>query len=208
MTIKVAQGEREIFSANKMLGVFNLEGIAPAPRGVPQIEVTFDIDANGIMHVHAKDKGTGKEASIRIEAGSGLSEEEIERMKKDAEAHAEEDKQKKEQIETRNRADALVYSTEKALKEHGDKVDEATRKSIEDGVADLKKALEGDDIEAIKKAEEELAQRSQKLGEEVYKQMQADASAGEAAGGAAEGSASDAAQDAEVVDAEVVDDKK
>jgi len=212
VTIKVAQGERDIFNANKMLGVFNLEGIAPAQRGMPQIEVSFDIDANGIMHVHAKDKGTGKEASIRIESGSGLSDAEIEQMKKDAEAHAEEDKQIKEGIETKNRADTLVYSTEKALKEHGDKVDEETRKSIEDALAVLKKALEGSDTEAIKKAEEDLATKSQKLGEEVYKQMQAENSAGEAAGasgdaGASQG-ANNEAQDADVVDAEVVDDKK
>jgi len=212
VTIKVAQGERDIFNANKMLGVFNLEGIAPAARGMPQIEVSFDIDANGIMHVHAKDKGTGKEASIRIESGSGLSEAEIEQMKKDAEAHAEEDKQIKEGIETKNRADALVYSTEKALKEHGDKVDEETRKSIEDAVAELKKALEGSDTEAIKKAEEDLATKSQKLGEEVYKQMQAENSAGDATGGSGDAGASQGAnkeaQDADVVDAEVVDDKK
>jgi len=207
VTIKIAQGERDIFNANKMLGVFNLEGIAPAPRGMPQIEVTFDIDANGIMHVHAKDKGTGKESSIRIESGSGLSEAEIEQMKKDAEAHAEEDQKLKDGIETKNRADTLVYSTEKALKEHGDKVDEETRKSIEDALAALKKELEGNDIEAIKKAEEDLASKSQKLGEEVYKQMQAEASASEG-GGSADAGANNEAQDADVVDAEVVDDKK
>jgi len=212
VTIKVAQGERDIFSANKQLGLFNLEGIAPAPRGMPQIEVTFDIDANGIIHVHAKDKGTGKETSIRIESGSGLSEEEIEKMKKDAEAHAEEDRKQKETIEMRNRADALVYSTEKALKEHGGKVDADTRQSIEDALAELKKALEGGDGEAIKKAEEDLTQKSQKLGEEIYKQMQADTAAsatpegGEKPGGA--GSSTNKAEDADVVDAEVVDDKK
>jgi len=207
VTIKVAQGERDIFSHNKLLGLFNLEGIAPAPRGMPQIEVTFDIDANGIMHVHAKDKGTGKEASIRIESGSGLSEEEIGRMKKDAEAHAEEDKKQKEKIETRNRADALVYSTEKALKEHGDKVDAETRKSIEDAVADLKKALEGDDMDAIKKAEEKLAETSQKLGEVIYKQMQEEAAKSSEAQ-APEGEGSTKAEEADVVDAEVVDYKK
>ena len=211
VTIKVAQGERELFNANKMLGVFNLEGIAPAPRGMPQIEVSFDIDANGIMHVHAKDKGTSKEASIRIESGSGLSKEEIERMQKDAEAHAEEDKKLKEGIETKNHADALAYSTEKSLKEHGDKVDAETRQSIEDALAVLRKELEGNDIEAIKKAEEDLASKAQKLGEEVYKQMQADAQAAEAgaAGDAgASSSGNNEAQDAEVVDAEVVDDTK
>ncbi|MDQ6966039.1 MAG: Hsp70 family protein, partial [Mariprofundaceae bacterium] len=213
VTIKVAQGERELFNANKMLGVFNLEGIAPAARGMPQIEVSFDIDANGIMHVHAKDKGTNKEASIRIESGSGLSKEEIEQMQKDAEAHAEEDKKLKEGIEIKNHADALAYSTEKALKEHGDKVDEETRTSIEESLATLRKELEGDDLEAIKKAEEDLATKSQKLGEEVYKQMQAEAQSGEA--GAADAGAADSADsgpteatDAEVVDAEVVDDKK
>jgi molecular chaperone DnaK len=207
VTIKVAQGERDIFSANKLLGLFNLEGIAPAPRGAPQVEVTFDIDANGIMHVHAKDKGTNKEASIRIEAGSGLSEEEIERMQKDAEAHAEEDRKQKEEIEARNRADTLVYSTEKALKEHGDKVDEATRKSIEDAVAELKKTLEGDDMDVISQAEEKLAETSQKLGEEIYKHMQEEANRS-AQAEAPEGEASGKAEDAEVVDAEVVDEKK
>ncbi len=205
VTIKIAQGEREIFSENKLLGVFNLEGIAPAPRGVPQIEVTFDIDANGILHVSAKDKGTGKEASIRIEAGSGLSEEEIERMKKDAEAHAEEDRRRRELIEAKNRADALAYSTEKALKEHGDKVDEATRKEIEEALEALKKAAEGEDKAAIEQAEQNLAQKSQKLGEIVYQQAQqagAQASGDASAGGSSEGEATEA----EVVDAEVVDD--
>ncbi len=204
VTIKVAQGERDIFAHNKLLGVFNLEGIPPAPRGVPQIEVTFDIDANGILHVTAKDKGTGKEASIRIEAGSGLTEEEIERMKKDAEAHAEEDRKRREQIEAKNRADALAYSTEKALKEHGDKVDEATRKSIEEALEKLKKALEGDDIDAIRRAEEDLVQKSQKLGEIIYQQAQAGGS------GATSGSSEEQKQssDAEVVDAEIVDEDK
>jgi len=205
VTIKVAQGEREIFSANKQLGLFNLEGIAPAPRGVPQIEVTFDIDANGILHVHAKDKGTGKETSIRIEAGSGLSEEEIERMKKDAEAHAEEDKRKKEEIETRNRADALVYSTEKSLKEHGDKVDADTRKSIEDALAELKKAIESGDVAAITAAEQTLGEKAQKLGEVIYQQMQQEQQASAEAGAETSGDSNEA-KDAEVVDAEVVDD--
>ncbi|PIX55837.1 MAG: molecular chaperone DnaK [Zetaproteobacteria bacterium CG_4_9_14_3_um_filter_54_145] len=209
VTIKVAQGEREIFSANKQMGLFNLEGIAPAPRGMPQVEVTFDIDSNGIIHVHAKDKGTGKETSIRIESGSGLSKEEIENMQKDAEAHAEEDKLKKEQIETKNRADALVYSTEKSLKEHGDKVDEATRKSIEDALAELKKAIEGGDAKLIAEAEQNLAEKSQKLGEAIYKDMQQAEEASEA-GADAGASSSDSATDADIVDAEVVDehDKK
>jgi len=222
VTIKVAQGERDLFSANKQMGLFNLEGIAPAARGMPQIEVTFDIDANGIIHVHAKDKGTGKETSIRIESGSGLSEEEIERMKKDAEANADADKELKEQIEAKNRADALVYSTEKSLKEHGDKVDEDTRKSIEEALEGLKKAIEGGNAEAIAAAETDLAEKSQKLGEAIYQQMQQEQGQAGAAdmGGAADmsgaagasnaGGNSNAAQDAEIVDAEVVDenDKK
>jgi len=213
VTIKVAQGERDIFSANKQLGLFNLEGIAPAPRGMPQIEVTFDIDANGIMHVHAKDKGTGKETSIRIESGSGLSEDEIERMKKDAEAHSEEDSKRREEIETFNRADALVYSTEKSLKEHGEAVDADTKKGIEDALVELKKAIEGKDIEAIKKAEENLAEKAQKLGEAIYQKMQQEAAASGAGGEApqdagASGSGGSAAKDADIVDAEVVDDKK
>jgi len=216
VTIKVAQGEREIFSANKQMGLFNLEGIAPASRGTPQIEVTFDIDANGIIHVHAKDKGTGKETSIRIESGSGLSEEEIERMKQDAEAHADEDAKAKESIETRNHADQMYYATEKSLKEHGDAVDAATKKAIEDAMAELKAALEGSDIEAIKKAEENLGEKSQKLGEAVYQKMQAEQAASEAGAESAEGATPNAktsnksskADDADIVDAEVVDDKK
>jgi len=204
VTIKVAQGERDIFSANKMLGLFNLEGIAPAPRGMPQIEVTFDIDANGIMHVHAKDKGTNKEASIRIESGSGLSKEEIEQMQKDAAAHAEEDKQQREKIEAKNRADALAYSTEKALKEHGDKVDEATRKEIETALEELKKTLEGDDTDAISKAEQNLAEKSQKLGEVIYQQAQAEAETG----GAGEAGSGKSSGGDDVVDAEVVDENE
>jgi len=209
VTIKVCQGEREIATANKQLGIFNLEGIAPAPRGMPQIEVTFDIDANGIIHVHAKDKGTGKETSIRIESGTGLSKDEIDRMQKEAEAHADEDKQRREEIEERNRADSLVYSTEKSLKEHGDAVDEATRKGIEDALAELKKVMEGSDVEAIKKAEENLAQKSQKLGEVIYKKMQEEAQAsGGQTGGESSSSAAEEKTADDVVDAEVVDDKK
>ena len=207
VTIKVAQGERELFSANKQLGLFNLEGIAPAPRGMPQVEVTFDIDANGIMHVHAKDKGTGKETSIRIESGSGLSEEEIERMKQDAEANADSDKELKEQIEAKNRADALVYSTEKSLKEHGDKVDEATRGEIEVALEALKKAIEGGDTETITAAEATLSEKAQKLGEAIYQDMQQEQAEGGDAADAAGGSDSNKAQDADIVDAEVVDEK-
>jgi len=211
VTIKVAQGEREIFSANKQLGLFNLEGVAPAPRGMPQIEVTFDIDANGIMHVHAKDKGTGKETSIRIESGSGLSKEEIEKMQRDAEANAESDKAQKEKIEARNRADQLVYATEKSLKEHGDAVDEDTRKGIEDALEELKKTLEGDDADAIKQAEENLAEKSQKLGEVIYQKMQAESEASGDAGDSADGASGTSSKAGDdVVDAEVVDegDKK
>ncbi|MDX8377533.1 MAG: molecular chaperone DnaK, partial [Mariprofundales bacterium] len=212
VTIKVYQGERDIAVHNKMLGVFNLEGIAPAPRGVPQVEVAFDIDANGIIHVHAKDKGTNKETSIRIESGSGLSKEEIERMQQEAESHAEEDKAKREEIETRNRADAMVYETEKSLKEHGDAVDDSVRTEIETALETLKKALEGTDTVAIKAAEEDLTQKSQALGEAVYQKMQAEQAAAEAggakpdagAGNAGTSSSSDKGKD-DVVDAEIVD---
>ncbi|MDX8384083.1 MAG: molecular chaperone DnaK [Ghiorsea sp.] len=214
VTIKIAQGEREIFSANKEMGLFNLEGIAPASRGTPQIEVTFDIDANGLIHVHAKDKGTGKETSIRIESGSGLSEEEIERMKQDAEEHADEDAKVKENIEARNRADQMVFSTEKSLAEHADVVDEETKKAIEEALEVLKEALKGDDFDAIKAAEEDLATKSQKLGEAVYQKMQAEQEAQDAgtaeapeASPSKEEDKNAGAQDADIVDAEVVEEK-
>ena len=145
VTIRVFQGEREMAADNKMLGQFDLVGIPPAPRGVPQIEVTFDIDANGIVNVHAKDKGTGKEQQIRIQASGGLSEADIEKMVKDAEAHAEEDKKRKAAVEAKNHGEALVHATEKALAEHGSKVGEAERTAIENALADLKEALKGDD---------------------------------------------------------------
>jgi len=207
VTIKVAQGEREVFSANKQMGLFNLEGIAPAPRGMPQVEVTFDIDANGIIHVHAKDKGTGKETSIRIESGSGLSEAEIESMKQDAEAHADEDAKWKENVEARNRADQLVFATEKSLEEHADAVDEETVTAINAALEVLKEALKGDDFEAIKAAEEDLGKKSQKLGEAVYQKMQAEQAEQDAGTAEApESSSKDDVQDAEIVDAEVVDD--
>ncbi|MDH4330103.1 MAG: molecular chaperone DnaK [Candidatus Moranbacteria bacterium] len=167
--IHVLQGEREIASGNKTLGRFILDSIAPAPRGIPQIEVTFDIDANGILNVSAKDKATGKEQSIRIEASSGVSEEEIERMKKDAEAHAEEDKKKKEAVEAKNIADTLIYTTEKAMKEAGEKVSAEKKKPVEEKIEALKKIKDGDDTEAIKKATEELSTEAQKIGEELYK---------------------------------------
>ena len=172
VSIRVLQGEREMASDNKILGNFELVGIAPAPRGTPQIEVTFDIDANGIVNVSAKDKGTGKEQKIQIQASGGLSEEEIQKMVKEAEANKEADKKKRETVDARNQADSLVFSTEKSLKEHGDKVSAEEKKAIEDGIADLKKSLEGTDIEDLKKKTQSLIQVSMKLGEAVYKSQQ------------------------------------
>ncbi len=172
VTIHVLQGEREMASDNKTLGNFELTGIPPAPRGVPQIEVTFDIDANGIVHVSAKDLGTGKEQSIRITASSGLSKEEIDKMVRDAESHSAEDKKKRELIEARNHADSLIYATEKSLKEFGDKIDGGEKSKIEESIAALKKAMEGNDAEAVKKASDELAQASHKLAEAVYAKTQ------------------------------------
>ena len=183
VTIRVFQGEREMASDNKMLGQFDLMGIPPAPRGMPQIEVTFDIDANGIVNVSAKDKATSKEQQIRIQASGGLSESDIDKMVKDAEANAAEDKKRKESVEAKNHADAMVHSTEKALAEHGSKVGETERRAIEDAVSDLKEALKGDDAEAIKTKTNTLTQASMKLGEAMYKQQQAEAE-GAAAGGA------------------------
>ncbi|RXH24671.1 molecular chaperone DnaK [Bradyrhizobium nanningense] len=197
VTIRVFQGEREMAADNKMLGQFDLMGIPPAPRGMPQIEVTFDIDANGIVNVSAKDKATGKEQQIRIQASGGLSEADIEKMVKDAEANAEADKKRREAVTAKNEADGLVHSTEKALAEHGSKVAESERRAIEDAVSDLKEALKGDDAEAIKAKTNTLAQASMRLGEAMYKQ-QAEADAKK-----------DAAKD-DVVDAEFteVDDDK
>ncbi len=197
VTIRVFQGEREMAADNKVLGQFDLMGIPPAPRGMPQIEVTFDIDANGIVNVSAKDKATGKEQQIRIQASGGLSEADIQKMVKDAEANAAEDKKRREAVDAKNHADSLVHSTEKALAEHGSKVGETERRAIEDAVSDLKEALKGDDAEAIKAKTNTLAQASMKLGEAMYKQAaEADA-------------AKDAAKD-DVVDAEFteVDDDK
>ena len=172
VSIRVLQGEREMASDNKMLGNFELVGIAPAPRGMPQIEVTFDIDANGIVSVSAKDKGTGKEQKIQIQASGGLSEEEIEKMVKDAEANKEEDKKKRESVDVRNQADTLIHSTEKNLKEHGAKVSDAEKKAIEDASSSLKEAIKGTDIESIKKKTETLVQASMKLGEAIYKSQE------------------------------------
>jgi len=189
VTIRVFQGEREMAADNKILGQFDLMGIPPSPRGMPQIEVTFDIDANGIVNVSAKDKATGKEQQIRIQASGGLSEADIQKMVKDAEANAAEDKKRREAVDAKNQADGLVHSTEKALAEHGSKIEEGERRAIEDAIGDLKEALKGDDAEAIKAKTNTLAQASMKLGEAMYKQ-QAEADA-----------AKDAAKD-DVVDAE------
>ncbi len=188
VTIKVCQGEREMAADNKMLGMFELVGIPPAPRGIPQIEVTFDIDANGIAHVSAKDKATGKEQSIRITASSGLTEAEIKQMVKDAESHGEEDKRKKELAEARNEADNMVYSVEKSLREFGDKVSEDERSKIQAEIDKTKKAMESDNADTIKSAVQELSTVSHKLAEEMYKKASAQAGAG-GEGGAGEGAA-------------------
>ena len=172
VSIRVLQGEREMAADNKILGNFELVGIAPAPRGVPQIEVTFDIDANGIVNVSAKDKGTGKEQKIQIQASGGLSDEEIKKMVKDAEANKESDKKKRESVDARNQADTIVHATEKNLKEHGSKINEAEKKAIETAVSDLRNALKGTDTEEVKKKTQALIQASMKLGEAVYKSQQ------------------------------------
>lgn len=198
--IQVFQGEREMASANKLLGSFELGGIAPAPRGVPQIEVTFDIDANGIVHVTAKDKGTGKENTITIQDGSGLSQEEIDRMVKDAEQHAEEDKKRREEQETRNNAESMVYQTRKFMEDNTDKVSEDIRSKVEEAAKGVEEALKGSDLEAVKSAVEKLATESQEMGKAIY-EAQANQGTTEAGAGAEGGSATD-----DVVDAEVVDD--
>ncbi|MDN5683874.1 molecular chaperone DnaK [Corynebacterium glyciniphilum] len=196
--IQVFQGEREMAQQNKLLGSFELGGIAPAPRGVPQIEVTFDIDANGIVHVTAKDKGTGKETSITIQDGSGLTQEEIDQMVKDAEAHADEDKKRREEQEVRNSAESMAYQTRKFLSDSEDKVSEETKTKVEDAATAVDEALKGDDIEAIKDAVEKLSAESQEMGKAIY-----EAEAANAEG--AEGAAGEGAADDDVVDAEVVD---
>jgi len=203
VSIHVLQGERQMAADNRTLGRFELVGIPPAPRGVPQIEVTFDIDANGIVHVNAKDLGTGKEQSIKITASSGLSEAEIEKLVKDAEMHAEEDKRRKELIEARNQADSMVYSVEKNIKEFGDKIDSAEKSRIEDIIAKVKKAIEGDDTEAIKKAQDELMNVSHKLAEAMYAKT-AGSGAQQQQQAGAEQQASDKKND-DVVDADFED---
>jgi len=208
VTIRVFQGEREMAADNKVLGQFDLVGIPPAPRGVPQVEVTFDIDANGIVNVSARDKATGKEQQIRIQASGGLSERDIERMVKDAEAHADEDKKRRSMVEAKNHAEGLIHATEKALSEHGAKVAETERRAIENAMADLREAVKGDDAEVIKAKASTLATASMKLGEAMYAQAQKEAG-GAAAGGPDGGGATGSKDD--VVDAEfteVDDDKK
>ncbi|MCO5063831.1 MAG: molecular chaperone DnaK [Rhizobiaceae bacterium] len=204
VTIRVFQGEREMAADNKMLGQFDLVGIPPAPRGVPQIEVTFDIDANGIVNVSAKDKGTGKEQQIRIQASGGLSDADIEKMVKDAEANAESDKKRKALVEARNQGEALVHSAEKSLKDYGDKVSEADRTAIADAITALKAATEGDDVEAIDAKAQALTEATMKLGQAMYEASQAEAAEADAK--------ADAAKDSDVVDADFEeideDDKK
>jgi molecular chaperone DnaK len=184
VTIKVFQGERELATGNKLLGEFNLEGIPPAARGTPQIEVSFDIDANGILHVGAKDKGTGKENKITIKANSGLSEEEIQKMVRDAEVNAAEDKKKVEIVQSKNQGDAMVHSTRKSLTEYGDKLDAGEKEKIEAAIKAVEEAIKGDDKELIEAKTNELMTASQKLGEKMYADMQAQQAAAGAAGAA------------------------
>jgi molecular chaperone DnaK len=209
VTIKVFQGEREVAAGNKLLGEFNLEGIPPAPRGTPQIEVSFDIDANGILHVGAKDKGTGKENKITIKANSGLTEDEIQKMVKDAELNAAEDKKKVELVQARNQAEALANSVKKSLTEYGDKLDAAEKEAIEAAIKDLEEATKGEDKDAIEAKSTALMTTSQKLGEKMYADQQAQQAAAAAGAGAAEGATSSSKPvDDDVVDAEVKEVKK
>ena len=207
--VKVYQGERPMAGDNRLLGKFGLDGIPPAPRGVPQIEVTFDIDANGIVNVSAKDLGTGKQQSVQITGGSALPKDDIEKMVRDAEQYAEEDRKRREEAEIRNQADTLVYSTEKFLAENDDKVPADVKSEVQTAIADLKKAIEGNDIDAIKTASEHAAQVSQKMGTAIYQAAQAAQAAQQAEGSSGASDASDASsetpQDEGVVDAEIVD---
>ena len=205
--IQVYQGEREFARDNKPLGTFELTGIAPAPRGVPQIEVSFDIDANGIVHVSAKDRGTGKEQSMTISGGSALPKEDIDRMVKEAEAHAEEDKKRREDAETRNSAEQQAYSIEKLLKDNKDKLPEDVHSEVSEAVTDLKKALEGDDIEPVKTAQEKLNSVAQKVGEALYQADAASQAAGDASGAASSAGGSTSSDDEDIVDAEIVDEE-
>jgi molecular chaperone DnaK len=209
VTIKVYQGEREMASDNKLLGQFDLVGIPPAPRGVPQVEVTFDIDANGIVSVQAKDKATGKEQQIRIQASGGLNDTDIERMVKEAEANAESDKKRREFVEAKNQAEALVHQVEKNLAEHGDKLGAQEKGEAEAAVAAARSAMEGSDADALKQASERLSQAAMKIGEAMYK-SQAEAGAPPGEGEGPTGGATSGQTDDKVVDAEFeeVDDKK
>ncbi|RYF34752.1 MAG: molecular chaperone DnaK, partial [Comamonadaceae bacterium] len=202
------QGEREIAAGNKALGEFNLEGIPPASRGMPQIEVSFDIDANGILHVGAKDKGTGKENKITIKANSGLSEAEIEKMVKDAEVNAAEDKKKLELVQARNQGEALVHSVRKSLTEYGDKIDASEKEKIEAAAKELEESLKSDDKDAIEAKTTALMTTSQKLGEQMYAAQQAEGGAGAPGADSAQGASSGPANDDNVVDAEVKEVKK
>ncbi|MBE2276656.1 MAG: Hsp70 family protein, partial [Rhodobacteraceae bacterium] len=199
VTIRVFQGEREMAADNKMLGQFNLEQIPPAPRGVPQIEVTFDIDANGIVSVNAKDKGTGRAQQITIQASGGLSDDEIEKMVKDAEANAEADKSRRELVETRNQGESLLHSTKKSLSEHSDKVDPSTVEAIELAMGPLEDALKGEDAGKIRSAIQNLTEAAMKLGEAIYKAQATDGGAGE------DGDAPRAADEDDIVDADFED---
>jgi molecular chaperone DnaK len=207
----VLQGERPLAKDNRTLGKFHLTGIPPAPRGMPQIEVTFDIDANGILNVTAKDKATNKEQKITITSSSGLSKEEVERMAKEAEAHASEDKAKREEIEARNQLDSMVYQVEKTLKEHGEKISGDERTQVETALADAKKALEGTDAAAMNSARERLTQASHKLAEAMYKATQAPSAGGPGAGAGPQpgsdgaGAGQEQKKDEGVIDAEYVD---
>ncbi|HSB63229.1 MAG TPA: Hsp70 family protein, partial [Thermoanaerobaculia bacterium] len=206
--VHVLQGEREMAGDNKLLGVFSLVGIPPAPRGMPQVEVTFDIDANGILNVSAKDRGTGKEQKITITSSSGLDKKEVEKFVKDAEAHSSEDKKRREAIEAKNALDALIYSTEKLVDESGEKVPEAEKESVKAAVADAKKVLESSagDAEALKKAARDLQKASYKIAEALYKSAPAGGPSGE--GGEAPGGSSSSKPADDVIDAEVVEQKK
>jgi molecular chaperone DnaK len=208
VTVHVLQGERDVATANKSLGRFDLSDIPPAPRGVPQVEVTFDIDANGILHVSAKDKATGKEQSIRIKASSGLSDNEIDQMVKDAETHAEEDRKFHELIDVRNQADGLIHATNKSLKDLGDKVSDAEKKDIEAAIEALQEAMQGDDKAAIEAKTTALGEKSGKLAERVYKeQAEQNAPEGEAAAAADSAAADDNVVDAEFEEVKDADNK-
>jgi molecular chaperone DnaK len=205
--IHVLQGEREMAAYNKTLGKFQLVDLPPAPRGVPQIEVTFDIDANGIVHVSAKDRATNKEQSMTITGQSTLAKDDIDRMVKDAEAHAEEDRKRREEAEIRNNADSLVYQTEKVLREQGDKVSADEKAAVEQPLADLKKALEGNDTSAIKTASETLMSASQAFSQKLYEAAARDANAAGTSASGQSGEGASAVNDDEIVDAEIVDEE-